>query len=249
MGVRWAPRLTAGSLSWTGLADLNAGVINGTAEVKDPVERDLALVWETNGSVTADQELLWQVDAAAVEFLNGSLTISGQTINTVLREEIFLAIDSAGALTATGQTVNTGLTLNLFVSIEPGSLSLTGISADTQLGNNLGLDLDVPGSLSVSGQTVNTDLSLDLFASIEPGSLTILGRSIETNLTETIPTVDRDFSLIWQRGGSVLSSLDLAWDLSVDGWSPEMTDQSSWTGQSVSSSTWTQVEVPQSTWT
>jgi hypothetical protein len=76
----WAPRLTAGSLSWSSLTDLNTGVINGTAEVQDPVERDLALVWQQEGSVTADLEFVWQVDAGAVEFLNGSLVISGQDV-------------------------------------------------------------------------------------------------------------------------------------------------------------------------
>lgn len=249
MAVMWAPRLTAGSLSWSSLTDLNAGVINGTAEVQDPVERDLALVWQQEGSVTADLEFVWQVNAGAVEFLPGAMTILGQTINTVLRNEVFAAIDTAGALTVTGQTVTTGLTLNLFVSVEPGALSLTGISADTQLGNNLGLDVDVPGSMSVNGQTVDPTLSLNLFASIEPGAMTVLGRDLDTSLTETVPDVQTDFVLIWQRGGSVLSSLTLAWDLSVDGWSPENPDQSSWSSQSVSSSTWTVVEVPQSTWT
>lgn len=82
MSVRWASRLSGGSLNWasTSGASYNQGVINGSADVLDAVETDLLLIWQINAAVTADLTLLWQVNASPITAVESDLTLTWQVI-------------------------------------------------------------------------------------------------------------------------------------------------------------------------
>lgn len=79
MTVAWAPRLTGGSLSWASLTG-NVGVINGSADVLDSVERDQLLLWQVHGGVTASLSLLWQVNADPITAVESDLSLTWNVI-------------------------------------------------------------------------------------------------------------------------------------------------------------------------
>lgn len=102
MGVQWAPRLSGGSLNWTSLTDTFAGVINGSADVLDSVERDLALFYTVNGGVEADLSLLWQVEADPITAVESDLTLTWQVIveaGTSVEQDLTLLWQRGGSVT------------------------------------------------------------------------------------------------------------------------------------------------------
>ncbi len=73
MSLAWGPRLTGGSLSWGAReASTTEGIINGSADVLDSVESDLAFAWMVNGGVESDLNLLWQVEYSPVTAVESS---------------------------------------------------------------------------------------------------------------------------------------------------------------------------------
>lgn len=79
MAVAWGTRLTGGSLSWASLTG-NVGVINGSADVLDSVERDQLLLWQVHGGVTASLSLLWQVNADPITAVESDLSLTWNVI-------------------------------------------------------------------------------------------------------------------------------------------------------------------------
>jgi PASTA domain len=76
MAVRWQPRLSGSSLNWTSLTATTEGVINGSADVLDSVERDLVVVYQLNGGVESDLSLLWQLDASPITAVESDLSLT-----------------------------------------------------------------------------------------------------------------------------------------------------------------------------
>lgn len=102
MAVRWAPRLSGGSLNWASLTGTTEGVINGSADVLESVERDLALFWQVNGGVTADLPLLWQVEADPITAVESDLTLTWQVIveaGTSVESDLTLLWQRGGSVT------------------------------------------------------------------------------------------------------------------------------------------------------
>jgi hypothetical protein len=73
VGTTWASRTGAAPVS---------GVINGTAEVLEIVERDLVLVWQLQSSVEANLALLWQLDASPITSVESSVGFTWNIIVT-----------------------------------------------------------------------------------------------------------------------------------------------------------------------
>jgi len=76
MAVRWTSRLDSGSLNWTSLTGTGEGVISGSADVLESVERDLTLVYQLNAGVTSDLSLLWQLDASPITAVESDLSFT-----------------------------------------------------------------------------------------------------------------------------------------------------------------------------
>ena len=103
MSLAWGPRLTGGSLSWSAReASESEGIINGSADVLDSVERDLALVWMVNGGVESDLNLLWQVDASPITAVESDLTLTWNVITaagTSVERDLELLWQRGGSVT------------------------------------------------------------------------------------------------------------------------------------------------------
>lgn len=80
MSVRWTTRLDGSSLNWTSLTSTTEGVINGSADVLESVERDLTLVYQLNSGVVSDLTLLWQLDASPITAVESDLQITWNVI-------------------------------------------------------------------------------------------------------------------------------------------------------------------------
>ena len=104
MSLAWGPRLTAGSLSWSAReASESDGIINGSADVLDAVERDLALAWMVNGGVESDLNLLWQVDAEPITAVESDLQLTWNVIvaaGTTVERDLTLLWQRGGSVQA-----------------------------------------------------------------------------------------------------------------------------------------------------
>ena len=104
MSLSWGPRLTGGSLSWGAReASATEGIISGSADVLDSVERDLALTWMVNGGVESDLTLLWQVDASPVTAVESDLQLTWNVIveaGTSVERDLTLFWQRGGSVTA-----------------------------------------------------------------------------------------------------------------------------------------------------
>ena len=120
MSVRWASRLSGGSLNWasTSGASYSQGVINGTAYALDSVETDLLLIWQISAAVTSDLTLLWQVNASPITAVESDLTLTWNVITeagTSVERDLVLLWQREGSVTS-------NLSLVWQVQGEPGEL-------------------------------------------------------------------------------------------------------------------------------
>lgn len=103
MSLAWSPRLTAGSLSWSAReASATEGIINGSADVLDSVESDLALMWMVNGGVESDLSLLWQLDASPITAVESDLSLTWNVITeagTSVERDLELLWQRGGSVT------------------------------------------------------------------------------------------------------------------------------------------------------
>jgi hypothetical protein len=70
--------------------------------VFDSVERDLAIVWQVNGGVTADLSLLWQVDADPITAVESDLALTWQVITEAgssVEQDLTLLWQRGGSVT------------------------------------------------------------------------------------------------------------------------------------------------------
>lgn len=103
MSLAWGPRLTGGSLSWGAReASTTEGIINGSADVLDSVESDLAFAWMVNGGVESDLNLLWQVDASPITAVESDLQLTWNVITeagTSVETDLELLWQRGGSVT------------------------------------------------------------------------------------------------------------------------------------------------------
>ena len=103
MSLAWGPRLTGGSLSWGAReASTTEGIINGSADVLDSVESDLAFAWMVNGGVESDLSLLWQVEASPITAVESDLQLTWNVIveaGTSVETDLELLWQRGGSVT------------------------------------------------------------------------------------------------------------------------------------------------------